>query len=241
MDSQFFIIAIILALCGCMIDSLKIFRLDKAIHYSKLNIIPVRHEPKFLSFPVKIPVVLKHTMQLHESAKQLPDKKFKSILLLSYGSLSVLSFSLATFFGLLYFRSPLTTLGQAATYMFFGVHSMLLYSACSRERLEATTFRILIPTLILSELLNAIKVHAVMSMLSKAGHPATVIVSTEIAHVFLSVLASVSALRAGYELPNVLQLASKGFNSVSGLAKAYLVSAHSISLDTNSLLTPIVS
>jgi hypothetical protein len=102
-------------------------------------------------------------MQLHESANQLPNKEFKSILLLSYGSLSALSFSLATLFGLLYFRSPLT-LNHATTYLFFGVHSLLLYSACSRERLEATTFRILIPTLIISEVFNAVKVFAMKSL-----------------------------------------------------------------------------
>lgn len=215
MGSQVFIV--ILALCGCcLINSLKIFNSDISIH-SKLNI-PVQYDHKLLSVP-RIPILKR--MQLYESANQLPNKEFKSILLLSYGSLSALSFSLATLFGLLYFRSPLT-LNHAATYLFFGVHSLLLYSACSRERLEATTFRILIPTLIISEVFNAVKVFAMKSLLIKAGHPATVIVNTEIVHAFLAIAASANALR-GYELPNVLNLASKGLSSASRLAQAYLV------------------
>ena len=107
-------------------------------------------------------------MQLSESARTLPDKELKSTLLLSYGGLSALSFTMANFFGLLYFRSPLT-LDHAVTYLFFGIHSLLLYSASSRERLEATTFRILIPTLIISGAFYAVKVYAMKSMLSQAG------------------------------------------------------------------------
>ena len=175
-------------------------------------------EPRLLSIPYS--KVMKR-MQLCESARPLPDKELKSILLLSYGGLSALSFTLATFFGLLYFRSPLT-LGHAVTYLFFGIHSLLLYSACSRERLEATTFRILIPTLVLSGAFNAVKVYAMKSMLSQAGHPATVIVNTEIVHGVLAFIASATAMR-GYEIPNMLNLVSKSFCSASRLAKAYLV------------------
>lgn len=190
--------------------------------FSKLSpIFHVTRSGKYEPISSNIPYFCQRSTLIVKAGQEdldfkFPEKEWNKTRTLSLGGITGFSaVSSAIFLLLVLYTGRRDLLRVADTNLFLAIHGYALYSASSRNRLDATTFRILTPTLFLPLLHKAWGTF-------KALHQRSLLSALDIIWSCLTILATITALR-GYQLPNPFTLIANNLKSKSLLSKLYLV------------------